>query len=80
MEGTILMVERSGRENLRVDGVGTGAFLLAFRVDEGNHAEQEKRLLGLGGRVESRTEFTSYCRDPEGNRLAFSHYPTPRNP
>jgi len=69
----VLMIERTSDELRHVDGVGAGPFLLAFDVSLDERAELESRVV-----VESRSEHTSYFRDPEGNRVALSHYPLPR--
>jgi catechol 2,3-dioxygenase-like lactoylglutathione lyase family enzyme len=61
-----------------VAGIGAGPFLLAFPVDTSERVAREARLLELGAAIESRTEHTSYARDPEGNRVALSAYPLGR--
>lgn len=73
----VLMIERSAQKRERVEGVGAGAFLLAFNIDTDEREEMERRLEAEGGVIESRTEFSSYSRDPEGNRVAVSAYPLP---
>lgn len=78
--GAILMVERTHEEPRRVEGVGAGPFLLAFAVRPEERGPLEERLAGLGAPVEARTEFTSYARDPEGNRVALSHFPEAKTP
>jgi glyoxylase I family protein len=75
--GTVLMIERSEEPPRIIDGVGAGPFLIAFLVEEAARLTLEVRLENAGYRVESRTAYTSYTRDPEGNRVAFSHYPLP---
>jgi len=75
---TLFMVERTTRHRESVVGVDAGLFLIAFRVDAATRAEIEQRLTSLGHPVESRSEHTSYFRDPEGNRFAVSQYPTHR--
>lgn len=75
--GAILMVERTTRSRARVEGVDAGAFLIALRVQPDERAELEARLEGAGAPVESRSPYSSYVRDPEGNRVAISHYPDP---
>lgn len=70
--GSLLMVERTAASARAVEGVGAGPFLLAFRV-----APEERALLEAKLAIESRTEHSSYFRDPEGNRVAISHYPLP---
>jgi len=73
----ILMIEHSQQAARPVEVVGAGPFLLAFRVSP---AERERLELALGSRgqpIESRTTYTSYSRDLDGNRVAISHYPDP---
>lgn len=76
----LLMIERTPLPPSRVEGVGAGPFLLAFRVDPERRAEMELRLQQLGAPIESRTEHSSYARDPEGNRIAISHFPVESSP
>jgi glyoxylase I family protein len=73
--GPILMIERSEEPHRRVEGIGSGPFLLAFAVSSAERLELEAALVASGQRIESRTAFTSYSRDVDGNRIAFSHYP-----
>ncbi len=76
--GSLLMIEASsGAARPVVEGVGAGLFLLALRVPGEERAALERRLEQLGQRIEARTQFTSYARDPDGNRIAVSHYPDP---
>jgi catechol 2,3-dioxygenase-like lactoylglutathione lyase family enzyme len=77
LSGTWLMIERAAAdaaERSAVVGVGLGAFLLAFRADAGERAAFEARAAALGATVESRSAYTSYLRDPDGNRVAVSEY------
>lgn len=76
MGEVLLMVEHT-EEALRRCDVGAGPFLLAFRVSVADRAGVEARLAAHGSPIEARTDFTSYARDPEGNRVAISHYPKP---
>lgn len=73
--GPVLMIEAAETEARPVTGVGAGWFLVAFEVPVTERDTVEARLVALGGVVESRARFTSYVRDPEGNRVAISHYP-----
>lgn len=75
--GPILMIERTDEPPHRVEGVGSGPFLLAFAVSPAGRLELEAALATNGQRIEGRTAFTSYSRDVDGNRIAFSHYPDP---
>ena len=76
LSGTLLMIERAAPqpERPRVEGVGLGAFLLAFRSDAAGRSAFEQRAAQLGAVVESRSAYTSYLRDPDGNRFAVSEY------
>lgn len=76
--GCVLMVEKTEQPERRVDGVGAGPFLLAFQVTRDERKAVEARLASASSPVESRSLHTSYARDPEGNRVAVSHYPLPR--
>ncbi len=73
--GSILMVERTEEEREEVQGVGAGPFLLAFSVTPTERDALEARMEARGGPIESRSDYSSYGRDPEGNRVAISHYP-----
>lgn len=75
--GSVLMIERTSSEVRHVDGVGQGLFLIAFRVSPAERARLERELVSRGHGIESRTAYSSYSRDPDGNRIAFSHHPEP---
>ncbi|MBM4375094.1 MAG: VOC family protein [Deltaproteobacteria bacterium] len=77
--GSLLMIEHSTEPERRVQ-LGRGPFLLAFRIEPGARASFERTLEERGVVVESRTSFSSYFRDPEGNRVAVSHHPEPSCP
>jgi len=77
LSGALLMIERTLDPTRRVEGVGAGPFLLAFRVSPDARAAFEQRVVAAGATIESRSDFSSYFRDPEGNRVAVSHYPDP---
>ena len=74
---TIVMVERTEEPAREVAGVGVGPFLLAFSVEASEREALEGALERAGSVIEERTEHSSYARDPEGNRVAISHYPRP---
>jgi catechol 2,3-dioxygenase-like lactoylglutathione lyase family enzyme len=74
-DDTRLMIEASSEEARHVEGVGMGPFLLAFAIRPEERDAFEERLVRAGATVESRTGYSSYARDPEGNRIALSHYP-----
>ncbi len=65
----VLMVERTAEAPRRMDGVGSGLFLLAVRMAPEERSCSEQRLAAAGVSVEARTEHSSYARDPEGNRV-----------
>jgi catechol 2,3-dioxygenase-like lactoylglutathione lyase family enzyme len=78
--GSILMVERSSEERTsapsrHVTGVGSGPFLIAFSVPPSERTRLEAAIEQRGHHIDERSEYTTYTRDPEGNRVAFSHYP-----
>jgi glyoxylase I family protein len=73
--GATLMIERTSTPAHYVEGVGSGPFLMAFRISKEERSELEGLLEARGYRIESRTASTSYTRDVDGNRVAFSHHP-----
>lgn len=75
--GPVLMVEATEGHRPVKEGVDAGWFLLALRTTAEQQTRLEQALQRAGAAVESRTEFTSYARDPEGNRVAISRYPLP---
>ena len=75
--GPVLMIEHTTQAPRAVSGIGAGMFLIALTVPPSLREAAEKRLEVAGCALESRTEFTSYARDPDGNRIALSAYPLP---
>jgi catechol 2,3-dioxygenase-like lactoylglutathione lyase family enzyme len=75
VHGTILMIEHTNADATTIEGIVPGPFLLAFRVAEENYDLFLTRLRDRDIEIEDQTGHTSYFRDPEGNRLAVSHYP-----
>lgn len=73
----LMMIERTEQPARRVDGIGAGPFLLAFRVSPAGRRQIEVTLEAHGHPIEGRTSFTTYARDVDGNRIAFSHHPDP---
>ena len=74
--GALLMIEPTDEPpRTRVTGVGAGPFLIAVTVLVDERPAFEARLEAAGSLVESRSEFSSYARDPDGNRIALSVYP-----
>lgn len=78
LEGALLMIERTDELSRRVEAIGSGLFLLAFRTSAAELPGVERALERAGAPIEARTEFSAYARDPDGNRIALSHYPEPR--
>jgi catechol 2,3-dioxygenase-like lactoylglutathione lyase family enzyme len=70
--GTILMLERvDADEPVVPDG---SKELIAFAIEEAD-AERWRRTLAVHHvAIEQETGFTIYFRDPDGRRLALSHY------
>lgn len=68
----ILMIEHTVEPARLVNGVGSGPFLLAFWVDDLERFGLRLQTYGIS--CEARTLWSSYFRDPEGNRLAVSRY------
>lgn len=78
-DGVILMLERASGDV--VDRPWTsdapGLHLVALTIEASQRAAWRERLAAAGHPVVAETKFTLYVRDPEGNRIAFSHYPHP---
>lgn len=76
--GAVLMIERVAAEEPRDERLmRPGLFLVAFDVPASERAAMEERLAAAGHAIEARTEYTSYLRDPEDNRVAISSFPLP---
>ena len=73
--GGRLMLERATPGDARRAPMGGGWHLLALSIRQEDRAATELALVAAGIAIESRTEHSLYFRDPEGNRLALSHYP-----
>jgi catechol 2,3-dioxygenase-like lactoylglutathione lyase family enzyme len=71
--GSVLMVEPYEQDRQSVAHHSRGLFLLGLQMPAARRTDIESEL----GAAENRTEFTSYFRDPEGNRFALSDYPLP---
>jgi catechol 2,3-dioxygenase-like lactoylglutathione lyase family enzyme len=77
--GAFIALERvSGGATANEDpsrGERPGLHLVALGIERGARAEWERRLAAAGVPIETRTAFTLYVRDPEGNRVGLSHWP-----
>ncbi len=56
---------------------GRGWSLVALRIAPSERASVRAELERAQVPVEHETRWTLYVRDPEGNRVAFSHHPHP---
>lgn len=77
--GAILMIEHTTEAAAPLDApvVGHGPFLLAIRVTPEERQALCGTLAAHGHPVEDATDYTSYVRDPEGNRVGLSTYLIP---
>jgi glyoxylase I family protein len=71
--GSILMLERCGEAEPAVPD--DSMELVAFAIAPNDRADVAARLTGAGLRIESRTAYTLYVRDPDGRRIGLSSYP-----
>ncbi len=73
----ILMIEKSSSQGAQLSSEADppGLFLLALNISAQEKQSWRKHLESLSITIESETAYTLYFRDPEGNRLALSHYP-----
>ena len=55
-----------------------GLHLVALTMDVARREAWRARLAARGVAIVHETEFSLYVHDPEGNRVALSHWPTPR--
>lgn len=79
--GAFLAVERfEGEAKGDAEGVRSspGWHCVAFGIAMEEREAIRARLVQAGHAIARESDFTLYTRDPEGNLLGFSHYPTPR--
>jgi catechol-2,3-dioxygenase len=75
-DGAFLALERApDNAPLSQDVAKPGYHLLALRIPETDRTTWRERLAQSGHPVTHETAFTLYFTDPEGNRLALSHWP-----
>jgi len=72
-DGAFVMIERASDGEPAIDRATME--LVAFGIDPADLAACLARLEEAGVVVEARTDYTHYVRDPEGRRVAVSHYP-----
>lgn len=73
----VLMVEHisdATRPDEHTSGMRPGVFLIALSVGAQERDDLEAAWAADGVQVDQKTEFTTYARDPEGNRVAISTY------
>ena len=77
LDGAILMLERCTQEAQPTPWKSEqpGLFVLALQIEAGERAAFMARLQSNAVTLEHETKFSLYFRDPDGNRLAVSHYP-----
>ena len=73
----ILMLEKAEPGDARRADAGGGWHLLAFSIRAEDRPRIESELSRKRIPIDSRTDYTLYVRDPEGNRVGLSHYPHP---
>jgi glyoxylase I family protein len=73
--GAFLALERSDGQPAAHHDQTPGIQLVALRIAREARADWEARLASAGVPVVHRTAYTIYLRDPEGNRVALSHWP-----
>jgi catechol 2,3-dioxygenase-like lactoylglutathione lyase family enzyme len=72
-EGTLLMLERADDGE---PGILPGTKeLIAFGIPPEACEDRVRRLRAAGVTVQHETAYTAYFRDPDGRRVALSHYP-----
>ena len=71
-DGVIIMLEKT---NDRSCNAHNGFFLISFAIPVFERNEKKLFLKKKKVSVTSETSFSIYFNDPDGNRLAFSHYP-----
>lgn len=74
-DGAFLAVERVDEPPLPKREGGAGLHLVALAIEPGERSAWAARLEGAGHAVYQQTAHTLYTRDPEGNRVALSHWP-----
>ncbi len=72
--GSILMLEKAGEDWQATPKNACGWHLLALAIEKASREEWKKRLNRAGVQITSESEHSIYFSDPEGNRLALSHY------
>jgi hypothetical protein len=74
-DGTILMLELCETGKTARKDEAPGWHLLAFDIPVEKRNIWKEELDNFGVKITSETRYSIYFSDPEGNRLALSHYP-----
>jgi catechol 2,3-dioxygenase-like lactoylglutathione lyase family enzyme len=69
---TLVMLEQAGQDEPGVEA-GTKE-LVAFAIEQADADRWRRTLAAAGVAIEDETGFTFYFRDPDGRRVALSHY------
>ncbi len=74
---TLVMLELSPGDDVEVpfNSAAKGLHLLALAIHTNDRSAWQQHLAQAGVVVVHSTAFTLYVRDPDGTRLALSHYP-----
>ena len=72
-----LALERASRpvEEEPFEDAPAGWQVVALTIAHADRGAWERRLLGAGVRLARRSPFSLFFRDPEGNRVALTHWP-----
>lgn len=65
-------IEHAGGPGERAGGFG----MVALRIEAADRARVRAELVDGGVTLERETAYTLYVRDPEGNLVGLSHFPT----
>lgn len=74
--GAFLAIERAEASGPTRASNAPGHHCVAFSILVGERGEIASRLQEAGFPVVRETDYTLYTNDPDGNLVAFSHYPT----
>ena len=73
LNGSILMLEEAASQANQEDYHDN--FVIAFKIEPEKRLAVKKDLTSHGVAITKETEYSFYFSDPEGNELAYSHYP-----
>src|SRR5262245_58146787 len=75
---TILMLEHVENAIASSTPPAVGMHLMAMAIDPADRAAWVARLEGAVVEIDGESDYSVYFHDPDGNRLALSHYPHSR--